>query len=864
MADGMSILVTFTNKAAAGLRGLRNNLDRLDRSADQSAKKLNSIGTAVSGLVTTIAGGAFLKSAVSTFASFDDSMRAAGAVTNATTEEMKMMTDIAKKMGATTSFSATQAAEALQLLGMAGLSAQEATAALPSILNLAAVGAMDLGTAADIATNILTGYGKEVSELAGITDILAKAFTSANVTLPEMGEAFKEVGSFAKSSGADFEELTATIGVLGNAGIKGSKAGTSLKNALAALLKPTKAQADMQKQLAARIGQTSLRVKDSEGNFIGFAAVIEQLEDAGMDGSEAMEAFGMIAGPEMAALLTQGSDKLKELTKELKNANGTASALAKQMEAGLGGELRRTKSAMEAVKLVFGEAISQELIQFLQVLQDKFADVIDKVNSLASQGAFDQWGDAAILALDGITFAVEKLWNGLNSLVKLNLAAAFLATGDLEAAKLAYLGFEDDLKKIIGTYEEVGVTGQSVTKAITAEMYAAKDATKAVGDETKKASTAAAEFTEVIVGYRANGEAIIMLERNTKKVTAATEASADEIKNFEKEAKKAYKQAKDYAKEYADQVIEFEKKIQDSKRETDDTIRELNRKGMTDLEEWNDKKKEAEEKLSEAKRALAQGDFELAETLANQSKELYVSLAADVKDGNGAIVKSLDDTKKVAIAGVKEVGSFSEDMYSQQKKNAENSEKTWKSAMAEIEKQLDEIAKDKKAKITITLEGLSKAKSDITALTKDEHKTIYVKTVQTEKDGGMIYGFSTGQYIPRKGALPGYGGGDKVKALLEPGEGILRKEAMDVIGKSQLDDWNALRFNLGGAVPGSSATSQNQTSFGKIGNGPGEMLTLRFQAGDEESSVNVMDNNSDLSMRLFAEKLEKMRLTYVQ
>ncbi len=836
MSNGMDITVTLKDKASKGLKDFRKELNNVDKSAADSTKKIHSMTSAIGALVGITAGGAFLVDTVKTFADFDDNMRAAAAVTGATTEEMKKMTDQAKKMGEETRYSAAQSAEALKFMGMTGFSATEATSALPDVLNLAAAGAMDLGSAADIATNVLTGFGMEVEDLSMVNDVLAKTFTSANTDLVEFGEAFKMVGPVAKGVGEGFTDLSASIGILGNAGIKGTMAGTALKNAIDSLLAPTSAEAQLMDELSERIGGVGLQIQDSEGNFIGFRSIIEQLEKAGLRGDEALQAFGMRAGPAMVAMLNQGSGALKELEADLDNAGGTADRIASQMEEGLGGSLRETASLLEGLKIALGDALDEELIMVLDQFQVILKAIIAEINDLATKGYFEQWGNAAVFVLEKLSNAASGAYNRLHSMALLIDVVALGLTGNFDAAKLAFADFTksiDSADKVFGTYREEAEQVTEITKEITKEMFATRDAAKE-------------------------------LEAETKKVTEGMKASATQVKDFEKSAKKAYTEAEKYAKQYAEQVIAWDERIKENRRSTEDTIRSINRQGLSESEQWADRRKEAEEKLSAAKKALLYDDYELAEKLAADSQTLYAGLAEEVSKedatGQSVVVKSLEQTKKIAISGIEEVSSFNEKLFTEQKKNAEKSQQTWEKAMEVINTKLEELTKDRQTNVDITLDNLASVQSALAQLTRNETKTIYVKTVQTNKEGGPVYGFNTGAFIPRSGALPGYGGGDKVKSLLEPGEGILRKEAMDVIGVPQLNAWNALKFNMGGAVPSFSGSTP---SF-KGTSGPGETLTLRFQAGENEAAVNVTDSDSQMSLRKFAELLEKKRLTHVE
>jgi len=398
--DRVDILVRVRNAASASLRKLRGDIGGVGAAATAAGGAFSGMGAKIAALAAAYLSFRAVKEVIGTFAEFDDTMRAAGAVTGATTEEMERMRDVAKELGATTRFTARQAADGYRLLGMAGFTAAEATQALPGVLNLAASGMVDVGTAADIATNILQAYGLEVQQLSSVNDVLVKTFTSSNTTVNELGEAFKLIGPIAKGVGADFEELFAAIGKLGDAGLKGTLAGTALRGAINALLNPTNDEQRLMKELGERMGGVSLQVKDAQGNFIGFTKIVEQLEKAGLRGDEALRLFGLRAGPGMAALMQVGSKALRELDEELKNAGGISKKIASDMEAGLGGAMRRLKAASEGVKIALGDAFQESLIDVVDAITGAVQRLIRTINQ--NRDSLGKFGKALAFIVDTI------------------------------------------------------------------------------------------------------------------------------------------------------------------------------------------------------------------------------------------------------------------------------------------------------------------------------------------------------------------------------------------------------------------------------------------------------------------------------
>jgi len=243
----VDINIRVNDKASAKIKNVNKELTNTGKAGNTASagigKMLGPIAAAIVSFQTLKRAITGIGDAIKLFANFDDTMRKVQAVTKASDSQMKTMADTAKKLGETTRYSASQAAEALSFLGMAGFSAEEATAALSDVMNLAAAGGLDLGQAADIATNILSGFGLEVEQLSRVNDVLAEAFTGSNTTLAELGEGFKYVGPIAKGVGANFEDLIASMGKLGDSGVKASLAGTTLRGVIDALFNPTREEA---------------------------------------------------------------------------------------------------------------------------------------------------------------------------------------------------------------------------------------------------------------------------------------------------------------------------------------------------------------------------------------------------------------------------------------------------------------------------------------------------------------------------------------------------------------------------------------------------------------------------------------------
>ena len=423
-----------------------SDLENLRKKSQGTQKGMGLLNATTVTLAATIyALSRAIRLVTSTFIDFDDTMRAVGAVSNATASQLDDLTNVARKMGATTRFTATQAADGLRFLAMAGFEVEQSIAALPGVLQLASAGALDLGQAADIATNILTGFGRAVDELGNVNDVLVTTFTSTNTNLIELGEAFKLVAPVASAVGSDFNDLSASLGLLANAGLKGTLAGTSLRGSIDALLNPTKEEAKFMEELSDRIGGVGLQVRNSEGNFVGFLSIIKQLEKAGLRGDEALKLFGLRAGPGIAALVNQGSDALEKLIVKLDESGGTAKRIATQMEAGLGGALRELNSAFTELILTIGEDFAPVLLSILKSLTGLIRAVakVDTATKLLI-GSFIALGSATLawkLGLAKLGPALFTVLTNMEALRAVSLTVANIWKGALIGA-IVFAAFE--------------------------------------------------------------------------------------------------------------------------------------------------------------------------------------------------------------------------------------------------------------------------------------------------------------------------------------------------------------------------------------------------------------------------------------
>lgn len=304
---------------------------------------------------------------------FEQAMNKVKAVTEATGTEFSAMRQEAIDLGSSTAFSSTEAAEGMYELASAGFDTTQIMEALPGVLDMASAGSVGLADAAEIASGILNGYGFTAKDLTMVNDVLARDFLATATSLSDLGESFQYVAPTAKSAGLSFTETAAAIGLMGNAGIKGSSAGTGLNAAIGALVKPSK---DAQNTLR----DLGVTVTNSSGKMLPLVDIVRQLSDSGADTADMMTIFGLEAGPKMQALVSQGADALAALDVELQNSGGTAQQVATTQMAGFNGAMDELSSAAEGLMIAIGDA---GVLGFVTDLAKGLTDLVMKTAQLS-------------------------------------------------------------------------------------------------------------------------------------------------------------------------------------------------------------------------------------------------------------------------------------------------------------------------------------------------------------------------------------------------------------------------------------------------------------------------------------------------
>ena len=313
----------------------------------------------------------FFAGTLKTFANFEQAMAEVKAISGATGEEFDLLTERAREMGRVTVFTAQESAEALKFISMAGIEAKDAIVILPDILNLAAAGALDLGKAADLATNIMTVFGREASDMTNITDILAHTAASSNTNIQQLASAISYAGPIARAAGMTMEELAAAVGMLGNAGIQGYRAGTGLRSMITSLVKPTKMARDTFEALG-------IKITDSAGNMRSALDLIGDLTEVGASASDLAKIFTSRSVPAVKALMNaMEAGELDPFIQSMYDVDGAAKKMADTMLDTTKGSVTLLKSKLTDLALTIGESLAPVLNHILDHL-NKFVGWIGK------------------------------------------------------------------------------------------------------------------------------------------------------------------------------------------------------------------------------------------------------------------------------------------------------------------------------------------------------------------------------------------------------------------------------------------------------------------------------------------------------
>jgi TP901 family phage tail tape measure protein len=438
------------NKIQDSTRKIRASFTRVGEGFASTGRTMMTRVTAP----VMLAGGMIIRTA----AQFEQSMNKVQALTRASGDDFKALRDLAKQLGATTKFSASEAADAMAFLGMAGWKTEKILAGVPSVLNLAASSGVELSRAADIMSNIMGAFAIEADKAGSVADVMAAVMSTANVDMEMLAESMKYAGPVAKQFGTSLSDTAAAVGFLGNIGIQGAMAGTALRSAMLKLSAPTGRAAQMLKHIGVQTATSDGKMRD----------FIDIMADMGkgltkLDQQKQMillkEVFGdrAVAGmsniQEMAA-----SGALGQYAESLKNVEGRAAEMMDTMGRGATGSMKAFTSALEGLAIEIGDSGALE----------KFTDIVkgltDSVRALSqtSPGVL-KWGTVLAVAFAAMGPVLWTIGQFILVVPKLMTAFALVKTGILALGGSITLGL-GPISVIIVAIAALGAAGIALYK----------------------------------------------------------------------------------------------------------------------------------------------------------------------------------------------------------------------------------------------------------------------------------------------------------------------------------------------------------------------------------------------------------------
>ena len=610
--------------------------------------------------------------AVKVGSSFTASMSQVSATMGITrmSEEYETLSAAAEEMGAATKFSATQAGDALNYLALAGYDANKAVSALPTVLNTAAAGGLDLAYASDLITDSMSALGLGMDELESFSDKLAKTSQKSNTNIAQLGEAILTVGGTAKTLSGGVTELNTMLGLIADNGIKGAEGGTALRNIILSLSAPTDTAAEAMKRLNVSAFDSQGNLRDLSEVFADFNAALAPLTD--QQKTQALnEIFNKVDLKAVNALLGTSAERFDELEGYIENCEGAAAEMAKTMDDNLTGDLTIMSSALEGLGIAAFDKFEDPMRSAVQAVTEDISQLTAEIKNGALSEQFDKISDAAGRLITAVgEFAANDLLPTL-----INGMAMIIEHGKSIATVIAIIGANVAAVKIgkaisaadealtilrvrLGTSAATAAflkgeltTTQAVVGLFTGKVSAATVATTAFQAAIKALTTSPFLVATIAIGV------VTAVARYTNSLSEATEITKD-----------AQEAAENYNKALEQQNEQIEKN--NGNLESDKTM-------------LNDKIA-IYEKLRKQYEETGEGEQEL------------IDITKEIQELSPTTIQFIDDETQQYISLADAIDDVVAAM--ERKYKRENAESDWKFAqdeLTELYKQRDELSQER-------------------------------------------------------------------------------------------------------------------------------------------------------------------------
>ena len=728
--------------------------------------------------------------------------------------------------------SASQLASAEYDIISAGVKLKDSVEVLKLSAKAAIAGLTDTKTAAKVGVSVINAYGMSIDQLGDVYDTLFMTVKQGVTTFPELAQYIGKVLPVAKSANVNFRDLSAAIATLTKVGIKTPEAIEYLRGALTALASPgVEAKKVMDelgitwkgliptiKELAKYADQPELMRKlipdvgartavlalagnfktltDTVGVFQNRAGAMPEAYNKMKDTPEnklrmfqnQIERLGISIGEFIANALLPVVTQINKFIQAVEQVDGPTRAYIKTL-IGAGAAFALWKAGLGSIVTGLGSLIVQ--LHTTIPLTTLFTTKL----TLAKAAMLGVFGVTTALAVHNVLKLANEM-KSLNDVMKENqsLANHYKAQAEnyKEAANVQILS----QKEILNLTEEqrkaykrelIEAMKYYTYKANAAEMEATQ-AKKILGiplpfqtEKAKEAQKNAEKYQATLqnivkalhqvrdVGHTS----VLGVSRSMQALHPVYLLSIADAQALGKELQKAYKDASKAAEEWKNKVIMYQELIRRENQSTEELIRSLRRKTMSEEEAWYDRRREAEENLAKAEQALHEGNFELAKEYAEKAKRQYADLSTTVykttEDGHKEVVINLKDATETAVSGIQQASGVITKILKEEKKHAQDMKTDYEEKIKTIQKLMSELTKPEKKDITLNVNNYNEIKTELDKLAIPITKYIHVKYVQEEAPGAEKHASG--------GKIAGYGGGDIVPALLEPGEFVVKKEA---------------------------------------------------------------------------------------
>lgn len=541
-----------------GAEGMRTFAESA-KAAKKATEGFASAGATLLGIAASISATTFFP--VKSAADFEQALSGVIAVTSNAENSLESLKETASDLGRTTKFTATEAAVGMQFLGQAGFDAGEVITGIGPSLQLAVAAAVDLGSAANIATNVLSGMRLPVEDLQQVVDVLAKTAAESNAELLDMADALSYAGPIAAAAGVGINDLASVVGVLGNAGIQGSRAGTALRGTLFALTDPAGEAKDTLDKLGVSISL-------SADGSIDLIDAFHQLADANLTVADAQKIFGRFASAGVLAITSQ-IDALDEMVISNNAAAGSAQKMADIMKDNLKGSFTELLSAVDGLKRAFGDPLLKPirvLVQFATKLAGVFTGIADRVPILISVLGILAVAVAGVAAALGtLAVAIAATTATMNQLAIANLRllpilastkAALIsmalsakgvgvwfldgakAMGVMRAASVALIAGMKKLWLVVKAHPIL-----LIAAAITGLVLVMNEWEESLRRAASEAGTASIQFEALRSSYTKNVAALKEMKEGSEKATATGKNMREQLLKLAEENKEVASEA---------------------------------------------------------------------------------------------------------------------------------------------------------------------------------------------------------------------------------------------------------------------------------------------------------------------------------